>query len=81
MIYKNCDGKKIDSCPKCGNHYYKKSYAINIPEWQDPEYIVILHCKERKDDRGRCKLSPDYWVIPSWCPLEDYKEADHEKPS
>ena len=24
---------------------------------------------------------PMYGSIPSWCPLEDYKEADHEAPA
>jgi len=74
MIYKNCDGKKIDKCFGCKNHNYKKSYAHNIPEWESPEYINILYCKEKKDDKGRCKLSPEYWHIPQWCPLEDYNE-------
>jgi len=76
-IYKDCDGKKIDSCPKCKNHYYKKSYAHNIPEWENPEYISILHCGVTDDKYGRCKLDSEYWIIPDWCPLEDYKDENN----
>ena len=27
------------------------------------------------------EIITDVTNIPSWCPLEDYKEADHEKPA
>ena len=46
-----------------------------------------------KDENGKCKsymvcgktteIKPitDGNSIPSWCPLEDYREADHENPN
>ena len=58
MIYKNCDGKKIDKCMDC------KKFIIS------PLLIKIKigHCPENN------KNIPNINIIPDWCPLEDYNE-------
>ena len=53
--------------------------------------IKIENCREciysKKDyyyyycyDFVKAKRIDDISTIPSWCPLEDYKETDHEAP-
>ena len=68
-IYKDCNGKRIDKCRdcKCIN------FSITRVFWED--FTGADECIKRG-----YKLIPDINTIPSWCPLEDYKEVDREKP-
>lgn len=59
MKYKNCDGKKIDRCRKCGYTY---------------RFMFVDWCTFKAPNEQSRKVS-NINTIPSWCPLEDYKES------
>ena len=60
---------KVDECFQC-QHCFKskirKSSGTMVSEGEE------LVCSEAE------KIIKDGFKIPKWCPLEDYKEADHE---
>jgi len=69
----------IRKCSEC-SYYIDKMWITGISAYY-------------KDENGKCKsymvcgktteIKPitDGNSIPSWCPLEDYREADHENPN
>jgi len=63
MIYKNCDGKKIDKCKDCKFIYFSVMRVF----WDDSKEID--ECK-----KNGYKFIPNKYDIPLWCPLEDYNE-------
>ena len=81
-MIKNCDGKKIDTCKDCNQFYITKTKLFNrIPAGK-------AKCKNFKIGKNDYAVLYAYMKddivfekIPKWCPLEDYKEANHEKPA
>ena len=61
MKYKNCEGLKISICRQCK--------FINS-KWTNSKYGYDMWSKCIRND----KTIHDKDEIPSWCPLEDYKE-------
>ena len=56
---------KVISCWDCPHKYYSRS-----------EKGIFVGCNFEPLNIIKKSL-----IIPSWCPLEDYKEADHEAPA
>jgi len=62
---------KIETVSHC-------AYCPSNVDFFDPK-------SKTKIDKNKCsktkRIIKDIWGFPSWCPLEDYKEADHENPN
>jgi len=47
--------------------------------------ITLTRCPFLENGIDRCSIEnkgiDNIYKLPKWCPLEDYKEADHENPN
>ena len=56
---------------------------IKVKNCDECPRTIVGYCTmvSVEDDMYKHVKDEEWYSIPSWCPLEDYKEADHETPA